>query len=66
MMLTAEQHLAMADDIRRVAGAPGGPTKERGEQMARNHEVMAILSAHRLSPNASELTCPSAPRCSRN
>jgi hypothetical protein len=47
MIVTAEEHLAMADLIRSVAGKPGGPTVERADQMARNREVLAQLAAYR-------------------
>jgi hypothetical protein len=47
MMMTVEQHLTAADRIRSAADKPGMPPKAWAEQIARNHEVMAILIAHR-------------------
>ena len=43
-LLTPQQHLAMAEVVLKVAGRKGGPTKERAEQMARNHRVLAAAS----------------------
>jgi hypothetical protein len=40
-LLTPEQHRFMAKLIRDNAGRPGFPTKERAEQMAYNHELLA-------------------------
>lgn len=45
--MTSDQHLAMAKAVRASAGKPGGPTKERAAQMAKNHEVLAAAIAHR-------------------
>ena len=52
-LLTPAQHLAMAEMILELSGNPGAPTKERAEQMARNHRIMAKLIANRQERGAS-------------
>lgn len=48
-LLTPEQHLAMANLILQQAGKPGGPTKARAKEMARNHRVLAQVLQDRIS-----------------
>jgi hypothetical protein len=42
-ILTAEQHRCLAKNILANAGKPGFPSKERGAQMAENHETVAKM-----------------------
>jgi hypothetical protein len=46
-LMTPTQHRAMAWVVRSTTGKKGGPSKERGKQMAANHEAMARLIGKR-------------------
>jgi hypothetical protein len=54
--MTSEQHLAMITIIRAVIGQPGGPSQADGEQMIRNHQVMASVRRRRRAADFSTET----------
>lgn len=47
LLMTPAQHLAMAQLILRLAGRPEAPTKERAQQMARSHRLIAKVIEQR-------------------
>jgi hypothetical protein len=48
-ILTASQHLHMANILRRGAGKPGYPTKDHAEEMAQSHEHLARVIERRMA-----------------